>query len=260
MIITDEFVYIHMPKTGGTFVEAALRRLLGGRGACYIDTATGAGRELLGLTGDQHQTVSEIPLAHRDKPIAFTVRNPFDHHVSFFEFGWWKTHPADTFDESAMRSVYPHYPAIRFEEYLSAFYDLPLLHPGYVSAALARNLAAQNVGPLTYEYLRFLFQRPREILDDLPGLCSSGRLRERLSGVHFLAQESLNLSLYEFLVTMGYEPEVARFVLSMGRVYPEDRPRRRSPEWRSYYTPELLRLVRSREWLLFSLFPRYEEA
>jgi hypothetical protein len=259
LVITEEFVYIHMPKTGGTFVEAALRRLLDGRGACYIDTATEAGRALLGLTGDQHQTVSEIPLAHRDKPVAFTVRNPFDHHVSFFEFGWWKKHPADTFDESAIRAVYPHYPAIRFDEYLKAFYDLPLLDPRYVSPELAGRLAAQNVGPLTYEYLRFLFQRPRDVLDDLPGLHSSGCLRDLLSGVHFLAQESLNVSLYELLVTMGYEPREARFVLDMGRVYPEDGPRRRSPEWRGYYTPELLRLVRSREWLLFALFPRYEE-
>jgi hypothetical protein len=257
MVITERFVYIHLPKTGGTFVEAALQRLFGDSAALLVDTATERGRALIAGARDQHQTVSEIPTQYRDRPIAFTVRNPFDHHVSLFEFGWWRTHPRDTFDEAAVRATYPHYPAISFEEYLRAFYDLRLLDRDFVSPALAERLTAQAVGPLTYQYLRFLFQRPQAVLDDLPSLQSSGSLQGLLSGIHFLRQESLRRSLYRFLLAMGHPPSDVRFVLTMDRVYPDDGPRRPSPEWRSYYTPELLRLVRSREWLLFSLFSSY---
>lgn len=257
MVICEQFVYVHLPKTGGSFVEAALQRLLGGGEGFYIDTATRQGRELVGSGSDQHQAASEIPARYLDKPILFTIRNPFDHHVSFYEFGWWKNHPGDTFDEAAIRRAYPHFPALSFDEYLEAFYDFSLLDRSYISSALAEQLEAQDTGPLSYEYIRYLFREPQAILEDLQALHSPERLQGLLAGVHFLRQESLNQDLHDFLVSVGYRPDAVEFILHMDKVYPDDGPRRASADWSGYYTPNLLELVTHREWLLFSLFPHY---
>jgi hypothetical protein len=177
MVITDDFVYLHMPKTGGTFVEAALNRLyspprglrgrvgLARRRAVYIDTSRKRDRRKIGGR-DQHQTLRELPAEYRDRPVAFTVRNPFDHWVSYYEFGWWRTNPGDTFNELRIRERYPHYPEISFDEYLSACYAPDLLDPTSMPDALADRLTAAAVGPLSWEYVRFLSERPEDVLDD----------------------------------------------------------------------------------------------
>jgi hypothetical protein len=267
MIITDRFVYIHMPKTGGTFVEAALQRLyssqrqrgfrrlgLKARREVYIDTSLERDRRKLGVH-DQHQTVREIPAAYRDRPIALTVRNPFDHLVSYYEFKWWKTHPGDTFDESRIRSRYAHYPEISFEEYVRACYDWHLI--GFPEP-LTRRLEAAGIGLLTYHYIQFLSpSQPDLVLDDPHSFfLGAGSVRTPLE-LRFLRQESLNRELYDFLRSVGHTPDSVRFILEMGRVLPKGGPRRMSSDWASYFTPDLQRLVRERESCLFSVFPDY---
>jgi hypothetical protein len=256
MVITDQFVYIHLPKTGGTFVAKALRRLFDGQRRLFIDTSTPEGCAELGVIS-KHQTVREIPAAHAGKPIAFTVRNPFDHYVSYFEFGWWKSHPGDTFDEEAIRSLYPHYPGITFAEYLVAHFDWRFLSRQYAPEPMAARLRSAGIGPLTYDYVRFLLPRPDTILQDVPERLLNGRFREELPDIRFLRQETLNRDLHAFLASMSFPPESTRFILEMEKAYPAGGRSRRSSDWRSYYTDDLRRLVRAHEWFLFSLFPEY---
>src|SRR5262245_14068913 len=119
MVITDKFVYIHMGKTGGTFVEKVLSRLHSDDNGFYLDTSTAAGRRLLGSV-DQHESVREIPVEHRNKKICFTIRNPFEHYVSRYEFAWWKKEPNAIFDEDTIKAIYPSYPDLSFGDYLGA--------------------------------------------------------------------------------------------------------------------------------------------
>ena len=257
MVITDKFVYIHMPKTGGTFVEAVLQRLLSKEGGLYIDTSTQSGKARLQVR-DQHQTVSDIPEAHRDKPLVLTIRNPYDHYVSFYEFAWWKNHPGDTFDEGRIRLRHPHFPELTFREYLESVFDWPVLDQTYIEPSAARLLQAADVGPLTFDYVRYLFEQPEAILRDLPHYFEQGRYRAELSNVHLLRAESLNRSLYEYLVAAGYEPERVRFVLRLGRIYPDGSTRNPTSRWQDYYTPALRRLVGEKERFLFAMFPQYD--
>jgi hypothetical protein len=268
MVITDDFVYLHMPKTGGTFVEAVLDRLyspprglrsrLGraGRRGVYIDTSRKRDRRKLGVR-DQHQTLRELPGEYRNRPVAFTVRNPFDHWVSYYEFGWWRTHAGDTFDELRIRDRYPHYPEISFDEYLRACYEPDLLDPRSMPDALAERLTAAGVGPLSWEYVRFLSERPEDVPADphhfFLGPHSIGTPVE----LRLLRQESLNRELPGFLQSVGHSAESVSFILEMGRVYPQGGPRRQSLAWEHYYTPALRQLVRDREAFLFSVFPEY---
>ncbi|HUH00104.1 MAG TPA: hypothetical protein VMQ83_13160 [Gammaproteobacteria bacterium] len=258
MVVTDRFIYIHMPKTGGTFVEAALTHLATETGATHIDTATPQGRSIIGGR-DQHQVVAQIPDRFRGLPILFTTRNPYDHMVSFYTFGWWKDHAGDTFDETQIRTRYPHYPELDFGEFLRAHHDWALLDKSYISASLASRLRAAGVGPLAWEYLRFLSSDPVQLLDALVSRPSSHVDRAQFGNIHFVPMENLNRGLHAFLLSAGYSSAEVRFILGMEKVYPTEDRRRPDGVWRQWYTPELAGLVRNHEWRLFGLFPEYDD-
>jgi hypothetical protein len=123
--------------------------------------------------------------------------------------------------------------------------------------ALTDRLTTAGLGPLSWEYVRFLSERPEEVLDDphrfFRGAHSIGTAVE----LHLVRQESLNRELYDFLQSVGHSADSVGFILGMGRVYPQGGPHRQSPAWEHYYTPDLRRLVRDREALLFSVLPEY---
>ncbi|MGB0135374.1 hypothetical protein [Dokdonella sp.] len=69
MIATDRFVYVHLHKSGGTFVNECLMRFLpGARRVGY------------------HLPRSRIPESLRALPVLGFVRNPWSYYVSWFSF------------------------------------------------------------------------------------------------------------------------------------------------------------------------------
>ena len=243
MVITDDFVYIHIPKTGGTFVETALRSVM------EADRVRRSGRK--------HGTVADIPEEHREKPVVTTVRNPYEHLVSHYEFGWWGTHPGDTFDEEKVRARYPHYPNISFHEYVEALHDSRVQDQTSPSR-LEDTLQAADIGRRTIEYFRYLTRQPDEVVASLERLDVARALASATAGVRFLRSETLNRDLYELLVEVGHPPEAARLVLDMERIYPYPPTRKPSQKWQDYYSPRFKHLVRRREWAIFALFPEYD--
>lgn len=254
MVVTERFVYVHMPKTGGSFVEAVLRRLALESGEMHIDAATLQGRAILGGQ-DQHQTVAQIPEAFRDLPVLFTIRNPFDHLVSFFTFGWWKRHVGDTFDEARIRARHPHYPELSFDEYLRSNYDWDLLADSY---AIAKRLRVADAGPLTWDYSRFLSAAPERLMESGRSDRETAIERAEFGKIHFLPMERLNQGLHEFLLGQGHSRAQLEFLLGMKKVYPLGGERRNDSHWQQWYTPDLIRLVYERERRLFDLFPGYQ--
>jgi hypothetical protein len=65
MIIDQNFVFIHIPKTGGTWMRHALRRL-----PTFIHEYAGH--------------VLDVPAEHLHKPTMLVVRNPWDLYVSTY--------------------------------------------------------------------------------------------------------------------------------------------------------------------------------
>ena len=245
MVITDDFVYIHMPKTGGTFVETALRTAIKDRGEPYLRGAR------------KHGTAADIPGEHDDKPIVTNVRSPYDHLVSHYEFGWWRTHPGDVFDEEKIRAQYLHYPDISFREYVEALYDSRMLEKTSVSR-LERTLQMADIGRRTIEYFRRLSRQPDEAVASLERLDAASALVSATAGIRFLRCETLNHDLYGFLVDTGHSPEAVRFVLDLERIYPYPPTRDPTRKWQDYYSPSLKQLVRRKERAIFALFPEYD--
>ena len=72
MVITKHFVFLHMPKTGGVFIEEICR--------AHLPPA-----RLVTHALHRHAPYEQIPQAYRDLPIFFLVRNPWDWYVSWYD-------------------------------------------------------------------------------------------------------------------------------------------------------------------------------
>lgn len=255
MIITDRFVYLHMPKTGGTFVEKVLAQLLAGRETLYLDTSTSEGRAKLGGT-DHHETWSQIPLEYRDRPILFTIRNPYDHYVSHYEFGWWKSYPGSMFNDCMMTERYASYPELTFEDFILAINDWSL-KPSSTKEA-ANFFGEHNVGHITWENVRFIFKDPYKVVDRLEYYMEEHRYRQLLPDIHFVSMHSLNHGLYNFLKMVGWQSADVEFILNLGKILPPEGGRDEAKRWESYYTPDLKRMVREKDRLIFAMFPEFD--
>jgi hypothetical protein len=72
MFLTRDFVFVHIPKTGGNFVREILVNF--------------APKEWQLQVFDVHATFEQIPPSHRHLPRLAFARNPFSWHVSWFYF------------------------------------------------------------------------------------------------------------------------------------------------------------------------------
>ncbi len=69
MILTDKFVFVHLPRSGGTFVAEVIRR--------FFSSAQDIGH---------HMPRALLPQKYSGLPIFGTVRNPWDFYVSFYHY------------------------------------------------------------------------------------------------------------------------------------------------------------------------------
>ncbi len=234
MLITDRLVYIHMPKTGGTFVTDVLSRLHG---------VKSGGSERYGPMQNpepKHGTCHDIPVAHRHKRILSSVRNPYDWYVSQYEFAWWKKTfeyhpepyptPAGSAIENALprfQEAHPHFPEISFSE----FVDLCL----QASAVFSHNPDCK-VGLYTKSLVAFYFRSPTEFLKTLDrrSVSNEGN-RDPMFNIEFIRTHNLNRELYEFLVSMNYRPEDLDFLPDLPKIFPQGRGRNERQNWEGYY-------------------------
>lgn len=74
MLIHDRFVFLHVPKTAGTFLRRVLHEEVPG---C---------EPLPGMPGSAHYGWDQIPEEAADRPVLAFVRNPWDWYVSWYSF------------------------------------------------------------------------------------------------------------------------------------------------------------------------------
>lgn len=71
MILSKYFVFIHIPKTGGSFVREVCRQAPADWSVVMLDN---------------HPTRRDIPASHQHLPVFGLVRNPFDWYVSWYHY------------------------------------------------------------------------------------------------------------------------------------------------------------------------------
>ncbi len=263
MIFTDKFVYIHEPKTGGTFVTTALFRLYGIewtrfthlKSALIPNLTYGSRYGTFIYNNNKHGTCSNIPPAHRNKPILATVRNPYDYYVSQYEFGWWKRRECLTYYQAVPQfgAAFPRFPDLTFADYVH------LANAAFTSSPSGNFAPDGRPGMQTEQFVRYYFRNPQQVQPRITeDYLRSSEWRNDLYDVHFLRMEQLNQGLYDFLLSKEYDADDLQFIREMGRVLPGGKGRSQDQTWEKYYTPELKQFVRQKERFLFTHFPEWD--
>jgi hypothetical protein len=246
MLITPDFVFIHMPKTGGTFITEMLRLVYGANAV---------------ETGQKHATCEEIPDSERDKPILSVIRSPFDRYVSQYHYGWWKTHPQEYCDTAPILREFPTYPEIGFADFVAVanryFVNVHRGVPkGYETPKLPPERA---LGWHSEQFIRFFCRDPRRAFASISEHeLEQGQLRAFEYPVTFLQTETLNIDLAEYLRRFDVDEDTLQRVRRHARVMPDQAHEARArPHARDYFDRDLSAFVRHKESFLFNRFPEY---
>ena len=265
MILTKRFVYIHVPKTGGTFVTSVLERLMKPEKPRNVVEFLGQAWEGAYRDTDKHAAGSRIPASHRGLPVIATIRNPFDRYVSQFAFSWWKNEPRpwtrawwknQPMSWSAKRRarrLFPHFPDLTFDEFVE-YHSVHSLRFGNSPLPVGDRLGAQSE-----RLVRDCFKNPESTwgrIDD--AYIAERRWEADLLPVTFLRQESLNRDLYAFLLRIGFPEAEIAFIRDEARILPPGPKRDQARPWSDWYSKELRAKVRRRERLIFAMFPQYD--
>jgi len=257
MYVTPRFVFLHLPKTGGTFVERALQRLEPGRGRTLANRVARKLGLCVTVELPQHGTYRDTPVAVRGRPMLTVLRNPLDQYVSEFHFDRHHDHP-EQFGGSnpVIRARWPRFPDLSFDEFVRYMNTerTTMKFPGLPPE--------QQPGLFSQIFIQFFAINPNQLARDLtPELVRSGAIRRYLCPeLHVLFTHQLNDGLYTFLKSMGYPERRVGWIKRQGRVLPEGgqkqaKGRAGDDRWPSRYTPELMQYVVQREWVLFELYP-----
>lgn len=265
MLLTDQFTYIHQPKTGGTFVAATLVGLHEARGDIVVTVTADPSRpdeipapapgqvvRLMHPTRHQHGTRRDIPPAARHRPVLATVRNPFDRYVSQFEFAWWRVYPEMFGPVDRVRASYPTYPDLTFADFV-ALTNAVSVHYRHASHPDG------TPGFHTQQFVEYFCEEPEAVLPRLSDAAAADALRAEVHrGIRFLRQDRLNDQLADVLAEVGYGTGEVDAVRRAAPIWPPEGGRPADSAWEPYYTDDLRTFVRRKERWLFEWFPDFD--
>lgn len=260
MLITSRFVVLNVPKSGSSFVRAALKAVYARRRARAgvgerLRAAAGFGdsdlflRELMlpnvrlpDRAPDQHGVRAQVPPQYRQLPLVAVARNPWDKLRSEYEYRWWADHPPLPF--RALRGGFPRFPDLSFDEFLRLS-DL-------IAERKLGGLNPLGLGNLTVEFVQFFWPDPAAALAGLnDNHVASGAWEHALGDLTLLRQDRLNAELAAFLARHGFGEDEQAMCLAHPRVN-ETRPGGTRAAWTAWGIEH----VRAREGRLFAMLDR----
>ncbi len=251
MIITEKFIYLHMPKTGGTFVTALLKQLWGvdQESSFFTKIKQKVIRRRAFVNINKHGVCYQIPSQYTHMPILGCVRNPYDRYVSQYTFNWWKNHP----DDFRGLREHPRFPDLSFEDFVY------LANEKWLDVGKFNTKLDPSVGWHTNAFITYYCRNPKDLLcyGENPTL-TTARIRAAMGPETLLRTHRLNEDLYDYLLKQGYSASQLGFILASPKIMPREGGRSEDQKWEKYYTPVLKAFVRERERLLFSLFPEFD--
>jgi len=112
MILTDKYLFVHFPKTGGTFVTKVLQDFFDRENLLYkrlfIEEKNPYTKEIFG----QHGGCNEIPQGLlKNRFIVSIIRNPFELYVSQYEFKLWQNKSPE--QTAQIKQNFSNYPDLK---------------------------------------------------------------------------------------------------------------------------------------------------
>jgi hypothetical protein len=255
LIITDKFVFLHYPKTGGLFITDVLKKVHAKKKwfmkppMCQELMLPNVKRIYGANVYNQHGAYEQIPEEHRMKPIISCIRNPFDRYVSTFEYrSWLQRQPGEL--EKIMKQ-YPAFPELTFEQYLSFINIFDIANRTY------SDQLKLDIGVITYSFIQFFFKDPNRIILNLnEAYLNSDKYKDDMPEIIFLRTENLNLDLYNVLLKFGYYKPDISFIMNENKVNVTPH-RKTNQNWREYFNRNLYDFVKFKERFILKLFPEY---
>lgn len=230
MVVTDNFIYIHSPKSGGTFVTEML-----------IEAASrNSGFNACNLTDLKHAGVRRIPEKFRHLPVVTNRRNVFSHYMSRYYYRWWTVDKRirKILDIDRVMADYPSFPELSFSEYLRFVNHWP--YRLNIKPKLRNLLEEREIGYNTWEFVRLTQKEPTATLrtfDKIP----AELLHDQYANMRFLKTESLNEDLVELLIESGIARQETSFILDHRKIIPKPAERRNIRAWLGYLSSRLPR-------------------
>jgi hypothetical protein len=226
MIVTDKFVFVHVPRSGGTFITGIIRK--------FFPSAHEIGH---------HLPLELLPREYSHLPVLGTVRNPWEFYVSLYHYVWpkdaasilvsWMSENGRLGFEGSIRNLLNL--GVNDEridvliEMLPERLDYSKRHIPSVTKDAMRRVRSTGVG---YYTLRF------------------NQMFGNADDVFFCRLETLRRDLVAFFEEIGAATdELLNYVLGSDKVNAADHL-----HYSTYYTPELAELVLLRDRPLIERF------
>ena len=230
MVNTPDFVFVHLNKSGGTFVNTVLREL-------YGEEAQTVG---------YHLPYRYTPDSHKNLPVLGVVRNPWDYYVSLYHFQKQSRKTNFLFD------VFSENGRLNFSKTLQNMLAPKDKHFDEMF----------EVAPINFQ--SFGANLTKSCIGELSSMQGGWytRLYQRLyreSEPHMLRQERLRNDLHDFLysnVSNNFDETRLERIFTMPNMNVS-----RHSHYSSYYTPETVDFVSQQDAMIVNKYQyRYEES
>ncbi|WP_179004926.1 hypothetical protein [Winogradskyella forsetii] len=266
MIITKDFVFIHMPKTGGTFVHGIFKKIIAkykknnalhwyaNRLALKMNLAIPIYQKIDTIkyyehpnnpVVGQHAGVSFIPTKYRMLPVISVKRDPVKKFISAYYYRWWERFP--TLSITELELLFPHYPDITIEEYFKLAYDIEM-------KKFFESDFREDIGVLSWQFIRMYSTDPLYVYNNITQQNYSEFVKTYFVNVQFFEMNTLNSDFEAYIKTTSFS-EYSDFFETSERIYPPGSNIKKRSE---KISNELSETLMSREWLLYNFFPEYK--
>lgn len=257
MVITNDFVFLHLPKTGGTFCETHIMRLYRQSHRERLTNIFQRKPVRWGRAMRKHFGFHAIPRYAQHLPKVSCIRNPYDRWVSNYEFKIYKYYPEEVPNLNHIKAEYPHFPDVSLTEFIK-------LSNKYFTRVQNRlgKTEEEKIGLYSEQFIGMYCHKPGEILNLPKEEITAELVRSRMApDITFLQTHNLNQELHDFLAQYNHDPVGLKAILKSPKILPEKSgPGSLRPKgaWRSYYTTEAVEIVNDKEALIFELFPQFK--
>lgn len=233
MIVTDDFIFLHFPKNGGTFVRSNIEN-------AYKKQPSKIYYFMQTIQERGHIPYSKIPNCFNNRQIIAIKRNPYDRYVSQFRYGeWWR------------------WPKQADKQWLKNFKNIP--KDVRFNQWIKRESSHQTI-----QFLKFFSNRPniavsmyRKNPDDF---IKNKTYKDFIPNIKWLRNENLNRDLADYLMKIGFSESDVDHIIQCGKIKPPDdlKLRKKRDTWQNFFKPPLKKYIRNRDALLFEIFPEYD--
>jgi hypothetical protein len=245
VIITNDFVLVHIPKTAGTALRRNLREAYT---SGPIDAALHRLRRKFGMQIpfhhygykelEQHTLRRLIPPEFKALPLLTSIREPISHYVSYYRFQLWRERPFLLFDPS-ITSHYSHFPNLSFDEFVVALNT----HSEWIVKH-----GDHGLGFFSTVLLYYLVDDRSAYYGETDEL--SKRFKRDVEGVYWLRQENLDEDLDRFLAVHGRHAKRLNYPSKHRRFNVSSRPSPEvSKEMRDYIYKKEAFLASAYDWV-----------